>query len=136
METSRRILKAFLLATLGIAVVEILLGRFGPRTGLPALFLIGTARAIEICWILSSLFLFGVGRREIFLPEAGMGRGLRRGLLWSAAFGMLALAVFALLWWSGRDPLRLLGIGPTSPRADPWLYLAVACMIGPLAEEL
>ncbi|MEJ5359482.1 MAG: type II CAAX endopeptidase family protein [Desulfobacterales bacterium] len=135
METNRRLLKAFLLATLGIALLEILFSRAGGRLRAPSLLLTGFARAAEACWIFTSLFLLGLGRGEIFLPEGGLCRGLRRGLLWSAVFGALSLAAFAALWWGGRDPLRLFGIG-RPPSAPPWLYLAVGCGVGPLVEEI
>lgn len=135
METNRRLLKAFLLATVGIALLEILFSWAGGRLRMPSLLLTGFARTVQACWVFTSLFLLGLGRREIFLPEGGLCRGLRRGLLWSAVFGALSLAAFVALWWGGRDPLRLLGIGRT-PYTQPWLYLAVGCGVGPLVEEI
>lgn len=135
MDTNRRFLRAFLLATLGIALLEILLSEWGTRLRMPAILWTGITRTAEACWIFASLFLLGVPRREIYLPEGGLGRGMRRGLLWSSAFGVLALVGFAALWWHGRDPLRLLGIGH-APSGHPGLYLAVACGIGPVVEEL
>ncbi len=135
MDTNGRLLRTFLLATLGIALLEILFSWWGTRLWMPALLWTGIARTAEACWIFTSLFLFGLGRREIYLPEGGLGRGMRRGILWSSAFGGLALVGFAALWWNGRDPLRLLGIG-RAPSVHPGLYLAVACGIGPVVEEL
>jgi len=136
METNRRLLKAWVAATLGIVALELLVSGPGSRLGLPPLLRTGMARAAEVCWILTSLFLAGLGRREIFLPEAGLARGLRRGLLWSAGFGALALAACAVLWGQGRDPLRWLGLGGGAFASEPVLYLAVACGVGPVVEEL
>ncbi len=135
METNRRLLRAWVIATAGIVVLEVLASGPGSRLGLPVLLRTGLLRAIEACWIFTALFLAGLGRREIFLPEGGVGRGVRRGLLWSAGFGALVLALFAVLRGLGRDPLRWLGVGGGLP-SDPVLYLAVACGVGPAVEEL
>lgn len=136
METNRRLLRAWAVATLGIVALEIFASGPGSRLGLPFLLQIGIMRAAEACWILTSLFLAGLGRREIYLPEGSLARGLRRGFLWSAGFGALALIVFAVLWGQGRDPLRWLGLSHGAFGSDPVLHLAVACGVGPVVEEL
>jgi uncharacterized protein len=136
MDADRRALKACITAAIGILAIEALAAWTIAWTGVPVLAAIGLARAADVALIALSLRRFRLERGEIFLPAGGLGRGLRQGLLWSAACGAIAALGFAAAILFGLDPLRLVG----HPAAARWpeapLFFAVGGLIGPIAEEL
>ncbi|MCU0562125.1 MAG: CPBP family intramembrane metalloprotease [Desulfobacterales bacterium] len=136
MDADRRALNACILAATGILAVEALAALAVARAGLPAPAAIGLARAADLALIALGMRVFGLGRGEIFLPAGGLARGLRRGLLWSAAFGAAAALGFAAALLLGADPLRLIRPPEAVRGPEAVLFFAVGGLIGPLAEEV
>lgn len=137
MDADRRALTAWSVATIGILAIEALAAGALARTHIPALAAIGIARAADIALIALCLRLFRLDRREIALTRGGFLPGLRKGLIWSAAFGAAAALGFALAALLGLDPLRLIRspVGVSSAQ-EVLVFFAVGGIIGPVAEEI
>ena len=136
MDTDRRALNACMAAAIGILAVEALAAWATARLGVPALAAIGLARAVDLGVIALSMRRYRFDRGEIFMPGGSLVRGLRRGLLWSAGFGILAALGFVAALLLHLEPLRLIG-SPTAARGpEAVLFFAVGGVIGPIAEEL
>ena len=100
---------------------------------LPALGIIRCMEAV--------LLVFIAGRFEKDPNAIGLSRskllpGLKRGLVWSAGFGIAAGILFSVLWAAGINPLKLVHTPlPSAPRQIILFYL-VGGVIGPVWEEI
>jgi hypothetical protein len=136
MDADRRALNACTSAAIGILAIEALAAWATARTGLPVLVVIGLARAADLGVIALSMRRFRLGREELFLPAGSLRLGLRRGLLWSAAFGATAALGFAAAFLLGLDPLSLIGPPAAARGPQAALFFVVGGVIGPIAEEV
>ena len=100
---------------------------------LPALGIIRCMEAV--------LLVFIAGRFEkdpnaIGLSQSKLYPGLKRGLVWSAGFGIAAGVLFLVLFAAGINPLKLVNTPlPSAPRQIILFYL-VGGVIGPVWEEI
>ena len=100
---------------------------------LPALGIIRCMEAV--------LLVFIAGRFEkdpnaIGLSLSELLPGLKRGLVWSAGFGIAAGILFSVLWAAGINPLNLVHTPlPSAPRQIIVFFL-VGGVIGPVWEEI
>jgi membrane protease YdiL (CAAX protease family) len=100
---------------------------------LPALGIIRCMEAV--------LLVFIAGRFEkdpnaIGLSQSKLYPGLKRGLVWSAGFGIAAGILFSVLLAAGINPLKLVHTPlPSAPRQIILFYL-VGGVIGPVWEEI
>ena len=62
--------------------------------------------------------------------------GLKRGLIWSAGFGLITLLGFALIFAIGLNPLTLIHTHLPAKPGDILLFFIVGGLIGPVAEEV
>jgi len=136
MEPGAVTLKTAGLATAGVIGIEAL-ARWGiGHWGLAPLEGTGLARLLDIAWL--ALVVSGCPRGW---ARMGLGReswkpGLRRGLIWSAGFGLLAGLGWAGLHVAGMDPVRFILPGPVGRQATPALLFLVGGLIAPVAEEI
>jgi membrane protease YdiL (CAAX protease family) len=97
---------------------------------------LGVARVLEavlICLIVST---WGKGISSIGLAPRQMVGGFRRGLIWSAVFGMVASLGFVVLYAVDMNPFLLIKARlPQSP-PEVVLYFAVGGLLAPVAEEV
>ncbi len=139
METAKVGLKPFLLSLLAVLLVE-----FTARGTVPLisddytfkLLSIGVVRLVEITFIFLIVSQWGNGPASIGLSKTTLGTGFKKGLIWSAGFGMFALLSFGIIRLVGFNPLDLIK-APLPPR--PWpaaLYFLVGGLLAPVAEEV
>jgi membrane protease YdiL (CAAX protease family) len=105
-------------------------GTFNP------LLRLGVARLLEL-----GLIVLAVQSVEESLSSIGLERtrwidGLKRGLVWSAGFGVLSGIVFAVLFMVGIDPLLLIRTRLPRNPADLRLFFVVGGIVAPAAEEV
>jgi len=95
----------------------------------------GVVRLLEIITIIITVINWGNG-----LPSIGLDRsiteGFKKGLLWSAIFGLITGFIFLILYIAGKNPLTLIHTRLPENRYDLFLFLCIGCIIGPVAEEL
>jgi membrane protease YdiL (CAAX protease family) len=100
------------------------------------LFWLGVLRLIQIgamVWI--------VDRQEIGLAVigwqlSGWVEGLKKGVVWSTGFGMVAGCAMLALYWTGHNPLAMVQSPLPASKMALALYLLVGGGIAPVAEEI
>jgi uncharacterized protein len=129
-------LKTLSIATAGVLAVEALARGAVGHGAIPALALTAAARVVDLAWIAWVVHRWGPGPHAMGIDRARWGRGLRRGCLWSLAFGALAAAAYGAALLAGVDAVRLLYAGRPARPADPALLFLVGGLIAPAAEEV
>lgn len=96
----------------------------------------GIARTLDTAVILiAALLLRGSASLPGIIPPA-FRTGLMRGALWSGGFGFAAALAGALFFAAGLDPFELIRVDMPGAPARVLVFVAVAGIISPLAEEL
>lgn len=70
--------------------------------------LLAGARFVETVLILSTSLIFGQGLSDFGLGRSVFLSGLKQGLLWAGAFGVLSALLLGLLLMLGHDPLAMI----------------------------
>lgn len=122
-------------ATAGVLAVEALARWAAGHAALPGLAVTGTARLVDLAWLAWVVHRWGPGAQALGIDRPAWGRGLRRGCLWSLAFGALAAAAYEALRLAGVDAIGLLFSGRPARPVDPGLLFLVGGLIAPAAEE-
>lgn len=135
MEPGNVPLKTLGAATAGILGVEALARWASGQAGLSALAVTGAARVIDLAWIAWSVHRWGPEPQGLGVHRAGWGHGMRRGCLWTLAFGTLAAVSYAALRLAGVDAIGLLFGGRPPRPTNPALLFLVGGLIAPAAEE-
>ncbi|MBW2086149.1 MAG: CPBP family intramembrane metalloprotease, partial [Deltaproteobacteria bacterium] len=97
---------------------------------------VGTLRLIEIVLMLLIVVIWGRGLSSIGLARNQIVPGLKKGLIWSAGFGLIAVFCFTVIYAAGSNPLRLLQTPLPSKSWQAGLFFLVGGTVAPLAEEL
>ena len=129
-------LKSLAIATAGVVAVEGLARWAIAHRGIDPLACIGLARLLDITWMALVISRGPQGLGQIGLAREGWAAGLKRGLSWSAGFGILTAIGFGLLQVAGLDPLRIIRPGPAALLRTPALFFLVGGLIAPIAEEI
>ena len=96
---------------------------------------IGVTRLLEITLIIFFL-IWGQGVSSIGLEPSKMVPGFRRGLVWSAGFGIVACVAFVVLYMLGINIIALIQARPPTKPGKIILFFFVGGMLGPIAEEI
>lgn len=115
-----------------IFIVEILT----QKLPLSPLMKTGTARCIEIVFILIMIKRFNNGLSAIGLSSEQILTGFKKGLIWSAGFGFMAALLGAVLFLSGINPFKLLHMRLPESKLDIILFYIIGGLIAPVAEEI
>jgi membrane protease YdiL (CAAX protease family) len=100
---------------------------------LPAL---GVIRCVESIILLAITLLLEKDLSSIGLSRNELLGGLKKGLLWSAGFGIFAGVLFVVLKICGINTLRLL-LNPRSPSGlQLFLLFLIGALVAPIAEEI
>jgi membrane protease YdiL (CAAX protease family) len=128
-------LKPFLITVLCVACVEIAGKLFSDTASLDPLVYLGIIRIIEIVLFALIMYIFDKGIASMGLTASELVPGLKKGFLWSAAFGLITILVAAILFFLHIDPVKLIHTQlPSHPKRIALLFL-VGGVIGPIAEE-
>jgi len=121
------------LTLIGVAALELV------AMGTPAadpFAVTGVVRTLQLFFIMGVTVWFVKDAAIAGLSFSGFRQGLKRGLLWSAAFGTGAAAAGAALVLAGHDPVAMIGVRLPSGTRQIAVFLMVAAFIGPFAEEM
>jgi membrane protease YdiL (CAAX protease family) len=133
-ETTGIEIKTLAAAVIAVISVELTMGVINTYYTLHPLFLTGLARSMQIILMILIVSSQGQGLNPIGLSLNGFARGLQKGLLWSAGFGLATILVTLLFFLGGINLLNFFNNGfPTDPIA---MLFIVGGFIGPIAEEL
>lgn len=104
--------------------------------GFSALTATGAARIAAVAALLLLFYSRQEGFAAIGLAFHRLPEGIRAGLIWSAAFGVIAGAGALALTASGIDPLALVRVDLPHETRRVILFFLVGGFIAPIAEEL
>jgi membrane protease YdiL (CAAX protease family) len=133
METTNPRIRTLLLSVAAVLLVEAVVRMTALSSSLLAL---GLARLIQgslIVWIACAT---GNGAAPFGLDRSGWFHGLRRGILWSSAFGAVALAVSVILFLTGTSVLSMIRTPLPNKLHSMALFLLVGGIVAPVVEEL
>jgi len=120
---------ATIISTEVATIVVISLGLYYP------MIILGVARLLEIILIVLIVMIWGKGMPSIGLDRSKMVPGLKRGMIWSAGFGMVAFLVFVVLFAAGINALTLIQAHMPPKHSEIALLFFVGGIVGPIAEE-
>jgi len=130
-------LKTVLLAAVVILAVESSLHWVAWPKSISPLALIGAARILEALLILALVQLSNPnGMAAVGLQRKRFVFGLRKGLLWSACFGVLVLLVAITLYVSSGINVFDYMQGRPAAKRGIWLFLLIGGVISPITEEI
>ena len=97
---------------------------------------LGIARLFEIILISLIVLVWEKGLPSIGLARSKMFSGFKKGLIWSAGFGVLALFAFLVLFLLGIDPAALIRTFLPTKQNDILLFFLIGGIVAPVAEEV
>ena len=137
METENIRISALLYSITGLIVLELAALVTIPEKVFTPMGSLGLKRLLEIAF-----FLFLFSRRPAGLSQIGLAKnqlvpGIKRGILWSAAFGLLVGVLFISVFLYGINPSDLIKGSPQGGGPGKLLlFLLVGAFIAPIAEEI
>jgi len=136
METGKIQIKTLVICLAAVIAVEAVL-RAGLRPGVyNSIIVLGAVRFLQAGLIIIIVLIREKDLSDIGLSMAGIFPGLKRGLIWSAGFGLITLLGFALIFAIGLNPLTLIHTHLPAKPGDITLFFLVGGLIGPIAEEV
>jgi len=139
MDTAKIEIKTVLLSFLSVVSVEVAVWwavRFVSDEYTFKMISIGVARCVEVTLVFLIMNRWGGGLVSIGLDKATLSTGFKKGLMWSAGFGIFAFLGYAIMRLANTDPLPLV---KTSLPSQTWgmiLYFLVGGLLAPIAEEV
>lgn len=135
METKQIKIETLLLCLAVISCVEGARWLVISGTQWNGMMLLGLTRLFEIGLILLIVSVNGNGLHSIGLGTLQIFPGIKKGITWSAGFGVLVFSTFLLLILFKIDPLALIRTPLPSRQTDILLFFVVGGIIAPIAEE-
>jgi hypothetical protein len=97
---------------------------------------LGATRLLEAFLFIMIVVTWGKGLLSIGLARYQILAGIKRGLIWSAAFGMIVSFVFGALYIAGINPLTLVQVRLPGRTQELLCFFFVGGLIAPIAEEI
>jgi membrane protease YdiL (CAAX protease family) len=135
METKQIEIKTLLICLVVICCIEGAMRLAVPRIQWNEMMLLGFARLFEIGLIFLTLSIHENGLRSIGLETSQILPGIKKGIIWSAGFGVIVFSVFLLLFLFEIDPITFIRTPLPSRQMDILFFFAVGGIIAPIAEE-
>ena len=127
--------------TLAICLIAVIAVEVVARTGICAgsytpIIVLGAVRLLQTGMIVMIVLIRERGLSSIGLSLTRTLPGLKRGLIWSAGFGLITLPGFVVLFAIGLNPLKLIHTQLPAKPGDILIFFIVGGLIGPIAEEV
>ena len=136
MEAKKIEIKVFFLSLATLVLIETAATLLISGIKISPLVVTGAVRLIEIALILIIVLVWGQGLSSIGLVPSKMVKGLIKGLVWSAVFGIVTLFAFIALFLVDINPLALIHTRLPAKSGEIVLFFLIAGIIGPVAEEI
>ena len=124
------------MSILTVCCVETVIGVLAAKIPIGSISLLGAVRTTEAVIILLISSQQVTGMATIGLPKETLRGGLLRGLIWSAGFGIVVFAGFAILFYVEIDPFSLLHMRLPADKSRLTCFILVGGFISPVAEEV
>jgi membrane protease YdiL (CAAX protease family) len=135
MESNQIEIKPLLISIATIISTEVAARCVIPRCTCDPLIILGTARILEITLIILIVLNWGKGMSSIGLVPSKIFQGFKKGLIWSAGFGIATAFAFIALFLIDIDPFALTKANLPELPGKIILFFSVAGVVGPIAEE-
>jgi membrane protease YdiL (CAAX protease family) len=136
-EASQKLqLKTLIFILVSILVVEWLEKVIIPRTSMDPMIILGAARLLQVLLILLIVIIWGKGLETIGLDLRRIFFGIKKGLIWSFGFGLLAFLAFLVLFLVGIDPLPMIKMPMSSNIYQFIILICIGGILAPVAEEV
>jgi len=136
MEAKKIEIKIFFLSLATLVLIETAAALSISGIKISPMVVTGVVRLIETALIIIIIFVWGQGLSSIGLVPSEMVKGLKRGLFWSAGFGIITFFAFIALLIVDINPLTLIYTRLPAQSREIVLFFLVAGIIGPVAEEI
>ncbi len=101
-----------------------------------SMVILGLTRLFEAALILLIVSILEKGLSSVGLASSQIVPGVKKGIIWSASFGMLVFSAFLVLVLFGMDPLGLIRTPLPLKQVDMILFFVVGVLVAPIAEEV
>jgi membrane protease YdiL (CAAX protease family) len=135
MESNRIKIKPFLISVAAIVVVEAATQFVIARSTTNPFIILGATRIFESALIILVVLNWGKGLSSIGLMPSMIFQGFKKGLAWSACFGIATAFAFIALLLFDTDPFALIKTKLPETPGEIILFFSVAGVVGPVAEE-
>ncbi|MBW1742161.1 MAG: CPBP family intramembrane metalloprotease [Deltaproteobacteria bacterium] len=126
-----------LITSLAIIVsIELAMRLVLPKHALDSMVVLGVARTLQVGLIILCLVTWGQGVSCIGLAPSKIVAGFKKGLIWSAGFGILVLFASAVLYMAGINMLALIHARLPKEPSTIALFFLIGGIVGPIAEEV
>ena len=129
-------LKLFVLALVIVLGGELIPLSVGYHSSLPMTLVLGVERLLLCLILLVLVAVSGPGLAPLGFGFDRFGRGLQRGLIWSACFGLAALVFFGILYAVRISPFEVIGTPLPIGSQELMLFFLTGAVFGPVAEEI
>jgi len=100
------------------------------------MMVLGATRVLQLSAFIVAVNVFGQGMSDIGLAKEQIIPGIKKGLIWSFCFGISALTVLAIIFYTGIDVLKLLHTRMPAQGNDLLLFFLVGGVVAPVVEEV
>ena len=97
---------------------------------------LGAARLLEIILVILVLLIWGRGVSSVGLAPSRIIPGLKKGLVWSAGFGIVAFFAFVVLYVAGVNAMILMQARLPTRLGQIILFFFIGGILAPIAEEI
>jgi CAAX protease family protein len=136
MEANKITLKTLAAAIASILLIEASFRLLPAAKRLSPITALGFIRCLEAVSMIAVTLLLEKDPNAIGLAPSRIPAGFKRGLIWSAGFGILVAAVYIALLAVGVNALQVFGKPPHWSRHRIFIFFLVGGMIGPITEEI
>jgi membrane protease YdiL (CAAX protease family) len=136
MEASKIKIKTLCISLATIAFIEVAIKIIVSGSYFNTMMILGTARLLETVLIVLIVLIWGKGMSSIGLAPSTIVRGIKKGLIWSAAFGLVTFFAFIALFLFDINPLRLIHTHLPGKTSEIILFFLIGGIVGPIAEEV
>ncbi len=136
MEAKKIELKTLFISLAAIIPIELVMKTVISKDQYLLIVILGVARLFEASLMILIFYIWGKGISSIGLSPSKMIYGLKKGLIWSACFGIITSFAFAILYAFGQNPLTLIKTSLSSDTSGIILFFIVGGFVGPVAEEI
>jgi membrane protease YdiL (CAAX protease family) len=136
MEPGKIKIKALCISLATIAFIEVVARIAVSRSYLNTMVILGAARLLETVLTVLIVLIWGKGVSSIGLVPSTIVRGIKKGLIWSAAFGLVTFIVFIALFLIDSNPLTLIHTHLPEKTSEIILFFLIGGIVGPIAEEV
>jgi len=128
--------KILLLCLAALLTIEVATKVSPPEGTHYPMLILGGARVVEILLFLLIVSIWGKGMSSMGMAGDQVVPGLKKGLIWSAVFGVCALLGFVILYVANVNPLGLIKTHLPSGTWGIVLFFVVGGLVAPIAEEV